>query len=136
MLKKVCDCCSKDVNVETKYKLPNYIEVGAYNKGIKTVSFTDLKDVDMDLCDECIMMIASFISAIKQNNKDVGNVSKDIYHSTVKRNPFYDDTYSILYEFDDGRKEERKLVEFSEIELLEIRYMIDKLLSDTGNIDV
>jgi hypothetical protein len=54
---------------------------------------------------------------------------KNTYTNTIKRNPFYDDTYSILYEFEDGRKEERKLVEFSEIELLEIRYMIDKLLN-------
>jgi hypothetical protein len=64
---------------------------------------------------------------IKRAQNNVCNVT-NTYVNTIKRNPFYDDTYSILYEFEDGRKEERKLVEFSETELLEIRYMIDKLL--------
>ena len=64
--------------------------------------------------------------------KGVSDIKKNIYKDILKRNPFYDDTYSILYEFEDGRKEVRKLVEFTETELLEIRYMIDKLLVDTG----
>ena len=69
MNKKVCDCCSNNVNVETKFKLPSYVDHIAYNKGIQVALFTDLREVDMDLCDECIIRIANFVSAIKSNSK-------------------------------------------------------------------
>jgi hypothetical protein len=55
----------------------------------------------------------------------------DIYKNTIKRNPFYDDTYLVLYQ---GLEGKRSLVEFTDIELLEIRYMVDKLLKDTYGI--
>jgi hypothetical protein len=64
---------------------------------------------------------------IKRAQNNICNMN-DMYRNTIKRDPYYDDTYSILYEFEDGRKEERKIVEFTETELLEIRYMIDRLL--------
>ena len=68
MLKKICDCCGNEVNVETKFKLPSYTEVAAYNKGVKMVSFTHIKETDMDLCDCCIVNIANFLDVLKYNN--------------------------------------------------------------------
>lgn len=63
--------------------------------------------------------------------KKVFTINNDVYKDTIERNQFYDDIYSMMYEFEDGRKEEKKLVEFSSTELLEIRYMIDDLLKNT-----
>lgn len=65
MLKKICDCCGNDVNVGIKYKLPSYEETCAYNKGVKLMVFTDLRDTEMDLCDERIVHIANFVKALR-----------------------------------------------------------------------
>lgn len=70
MLKKACDCCNKDANSDIKFKLPTYFEIGAFNRGVKLATFRELKDVEMDLCDSCIVKIANFIQSIK-NIKEI-----------------------------------------------------------------
>ena len=68
MLKRVCDKCGQDNNVET-YSLPIFKDVEA--KGgpgnAKLFSWPALRKEDIDLCDNCKVHLANIINAYMES---------------------------------------------------------------------
>lgn len=68
MIKRVCDRCGQDNNVET-YILPVLKDMEA--KGgpgnAKLFSWRSLKKEDLDLCDNCKMYLANIINVYMEN---------------------------------------------------------------------
>lgn len=69
MIKTVCNRCGSEK--ETKhYVFPMFKEYYVQNRGKKLASFFKCEDVEVDLCRECELILASVITACIDKGKE------------------------------------------------------------------